>query len=433
MQRTWTQSAAAYLRPRSLAMLGLGFSAGLPFLLVFSTLTAWLSDAGVARAAIGTFGWVGTTYSIKVFWAPLVDRLPLPLLTRWLGRRRSWMLLGQLGIIGGLVALSRLDPASQLPAVAAAALFVAFSSATQDVAVDAWRVEAEEDDLQGVLAAAYVAGYRVAMLAAGAGALWLAELRSWSFAYFVLALFGLVGVVTTLLAPEPDVPPPEPLPGESAAERVAAWTRSAVIAPFSAFARQHAGHLVLTLLLVSLFKVPDIVMAGMANPFLLETGYSKGEIATLAKVLGFGATLVGAASGGVLVAHHGVRRALLPGVILLGVSNLAFAALAAHGVADPTPLAAVVLVDNLAGGFASAVFVAWLSSLTTPGFSATQYALLSSLMTLPAKLLSGFSGAVVDAVGWPVFFVITAAMGLPALVVAVHFARKGAIDDGPDG
>ena len=423
MQRTWAQSVGAYFRPRSLAMLGLGFSAGLPFLLVFSTLTAWLSDVGVAQAAIGTFGWIGTVYSIKVVWAPLVDRLPLPVLTRSLGRRRAWMLVGQLGVVGGLLVLSRLDPATQLVAVAAAALFVAFSSATQDVAVDAWRVEAEEDALQGVLAAAYVAGYRVAMLAAGAGALWLAELHSWSYAYFVLALFGGVGIVTTLLALEPDVPPPPPLAGETARERFAGWTKDAVVAPFSAFSRQHAGTLALTLLLVGLFKVPDIVMAGMANPFLLETGYSKGEIATLAKVLGFGATLAGAALGGVLVAHHGVRRALLPGVILLGVSNLAFAALAAHGAPDPAGLAGVVLVDNLAGGFASAVFVAWLSSLTTPGFSATQYALLSSLMTLPAKVFSGFSGALVDAVGWPAFFVITAAMGLPALFVALRFAR----------
>jgi MFS transporter, PAT family, beta-lactamase induction signal transducer AmpG len=183
---------------------------------------------------------------------------------------------------------------------------------------------------------------------------------------------------------------------------------------------------VFTLLLVSLFKVPDVVMAGMANPFLLEAGYSKGEIATLAKVLGFGATLSGAAIGGILVAHHGVRRALLPGVIGLGLSNLAFAALAAHGAPDPTGLAVVVLVDNLAGGFASAVFVAWLSSLTTPGFSATQYALLSSLMTLPAKVLSGFSGAVVDAVGWSAFFVITAALGIPALILAVRF--RGSVE-----
>ncbi len=423
MQRTWAQSAGAYLRPRSLAMLGLGFSAGLPFLLVFSTLTAWLSDAGVARAAIGAFGWIGTTYSIKVVWAPLVDRLPLPLLDRQLGRRRSWMLVGQLGIVAGLLAMSRLDPATQLPLVAAVALFVAFSSATQDVAVDAWRVEAEEAALQGVMAAAYVGGYRVAMLAAGAGALWLAELRSWPMAYAVMAGLGGVGIVTTLLAPEPAAVDPAPLQGSTRRDRLRSWAAGAVVAPLSAFARQHAGRLALTLALVALFKVPDIVMAGMANPFLLETGYSKGEIAALAKVVGFGATLGGAALGGVLVARWGGRRALLPGVLGLAASNLAFAALAAHGAADPAGLAGVVLVDNLAGGFASAVFVAWLSSLTTPGFSATQYALLSSIMTLPAKLASGFSGAAVDALGWPAFFVLTAAMGLPALSVALRFAR----------
>ncbi len=408
-------------------MLGLGFSAGLPFLLVFSTLTAWLSDAGVARAAIGAFGWIGTTYSIKVAWAPLVDRLPLPLLDRWLGRRRAWMLVGQVGIVMGLLVLSSLDPATQLGTVAATALFIAFCSATQDVAVDAWRVEAEEEALQGVMAAAYVAGYRVAMLAAGAGALWLAELGSWSRAYTVMALLGGVGVVTTLLAPEPDRAEPAPLEGRTRRERLRSWGRSAIVAPLSAFGRKHAAHLGLTLVLVALFKVPDIVMAGMANPFLLEAGYSKGEIATLAKVLGFGATLGGAAVGGILVAHRGVRRSLLPGVLGLGLSNLAFAALAWHGEPDPGGLAAVVLIDNLSGGFASAVFVAWLSSLTTPGYSATQYALLSSIMTLPAKLVSGFSGAAVDWMGWPLFFVGTAALGLPALLVAMRF---GSTDPG---
>jgi len=420
---TWRDSLRAYARPRVRIMLGLGFSAGLPFLLVFSTLTAWLSDAQVERAAIGAFGWIGTTYSIKVAWAPLIDRLSLPGLTRIFGRRRAWMLVAQVGIALGLAAMSTLDPSTQLGTLALVALGIAFASATQDVVVDAWRIEAEEPEYQGALAAAYVTGYRVAMLAAGAGALWIAELGSWSQAYQVMAALAGVGLVTTLLAPEPHSSRPAKTEG-TPSERLRAWLATAVVGPFWDFARHHGRSTALVLALVALYKIPDVVMAGMANPFLLEAGYSKGDIANLAKVLGFGATLGGAGIGGLVVAKFGVLRPLIPGLFGLALSNLAFAALAAHGAADLVPLAAVITIDNAAGGFASAGFIAWLSSLTDRQHSATQYALLSSLMTLPAKLLSGFSGVAVNAIGWPLFFVGTALLGLPALLVAVVLGRR---------
>jgi PAT family beta-lactamase induction signal transducer AmpG len=421
VSRSWREALVAYARPRVAAMVGLGFSAGLPYLLVFSTLTAWLSEAGVSRPAIGAFAWVGVTYSIKVFWAPFVDRLPLPILTRRLGRRRSWMLVAQLAIAAGLFVIAHLDPTRQLPLLAGVALAVAFASATQDVAVDAWRIEAEDADFQGVLAAVYVTGYRLAMLAAGAGALWLAELQSWRVAYSAMAVLGFVGVATTLFAPEPDAPPREALPSGVAGALV--WFRGAVVGPLADFVRRHGRSAATILALVALYKIPDVVMAGMANPFLLEAGYSKGQIASVAKVLGFGATLAGAGLGGVVVARLGVLRSLLPGLLALAASNLAFAALALHGGADLTALGLAVATDSAAGGFASAVFIAWLSSLTSPGHSATQYALLSSLMTLPAKLLAGFAGAAVDALGWPLFFTGTAALGLPALALVVQRIR----------
>jgi len=377
----------------------------------------------VERAAIGAFGWIGTTYSVKVAWAPLIDRLALPGLTRIFGRRRAWMLVAQAGIALGLLTMSALDPATQLGTVALVALGIALASATQDVVVDAWRIEAEDPEYQGALAAAYVTGYRVAMLAAGAGALWIAELGSWGTAYQVMAALAGVGLLTTLVAPEPDSAAPAVTVG-TAREGMREWVAAAIVGPFRDFVRHHGRSTALVLGLVALYKIPDVVMAGMANPFLLESGYSKGDIANFAKVLGFGATLGGAGIGGLVVAKFGVLRPLIPGLVGLALSNLAFAALAAQGAADLVPLALVITIDNAAGGFASAGFIAWLSSLTDRQHSATQYALLSSLMTLPAKLLSGFSGVAVNAVGWPLFFVGTALLGLPALIAAAVLGRR---------
>ncbi len=425
----WRAALAVYRRPRVVAMALLGFSAGLPFLLVFSTLSAWLRDEGISRSVIGFFSWVGVTYSIKVFWAPVIDRLPLPGLTRRLGKRRGWMLLAQLTIAGGLAAMAWLGPHGHLQALAGLAVLVAFGSATQDIVVDAWRIEAVDSRLQGAMAASYVFGYRVALLAAGAGAFYLAEYWSWSVAYGVMAALMGVGLLTTLAVAEPaHRVDPATRALERALEarlggraglpaRLAAWFGDAVVAPFVDFFRRNGGTALLILALIGVYKLSDITMGVMANPFYLDLGFSKAQIADVTKLFGFFMTIGGAALGGVLVARFGIPRPLLAGALLVALTNLLFALLA---VSTPSLalLALVVSADNLSGGLATAVFIAWLSSLTNQAYTATQYALFSSLMTLPAKLLGGFSGLIVDGWGYAAFFTYAAAIGLPAIALA---------------
>ena len=425
----WRAALAIYSRPRVMAMALLGFSAGLPFLLVFSTLSAWLRDEGVSRSVIGFFSWVGVTYSIKVFWAPVIDRLPLPGLTRRLGKRRAWMLLAQLTIAAGLAGMALLDPHRQLTAIAALAVAVAFGSATQDIVVDAWRIEAVDSSLQGAMAASYVFGYRVALLVAGAGAFYLAEFWSWSVAYLTMAALMGVGLATTLAVAEPAhrVDPAtraleralEARLGARAGplQRLAAWFGDAVVAPFVDFFRRNGASALLILALIGVYKLSDITMGVMANPFYLDLGFSKAQIADVTKLFGFFMTIGGAALGGVLVARFGIPRPLLAGALLVALTNLLFAALALSEPSLPL-LALVVSADNLSGGIATAVFIAWLSSLTNQAYTATQYALFSSLMTLPAKLLGGFSGVIVDGWGYPLFFTYAAAIGLPAIALA---------------
>ncbi|MCB1856678.1 MAG: MFS transporter [Gammaproteobacteria bacterium] len=429
-------------------MIFLGFSAGLPFLLVFSTLSAWLRDEGVSRTLIGYFSWVGVTYSIKVFWAPVIDRLPLPLLTRRLGRRRSWMLAAQVGIAAGLVGMAFTDPIANTSTIAMFALIVAFASATQDITIDAYRIESVSSNLQGAMAATYVFGYRVALLTAGAGVFYLAEFSSWPAAYLVMALLMTVGMATTLLIRETSASPLGSARWlEARVEdklgigrrsngrmvRLAAWFADAVVSPFVDFFTRN-GHLAMTiLLLIGLYKVSDITMGVMANPFYLDLGFSKTQIADVTKIFGFFMTIAGAALGGVLVVRYGIMRPLLLGAVMVMLTNLLFALLA---VTEPLVwrLALVVSADNLSGGIATSVFIAYLSSLTNTAYTATQYALFSSLMTLPAKLLGGFSGVIVDGYGYPSFFVYAALTGLPAIfLVAYLLANQPLGAAGRDG
>ena len=439
--RSWREALLVYTRSRVVSMIFLGFSAGLPFLLVFSTLSAWLRDEGVSRTLIGFFSWVGVTYSIKVFWAPVIDRLPLPLLTRRLGKRRSWMLLAQVGIAVGLSGMALADPTTDLAPIAVLAVLVAFGSATQDITVDAYRIEAAAADLQGAMAAAYVFGYRVALLVAGAGAFYLAELWSWSFAYFAMAALMGVGMLTTLIIAEPRhevngatrdlenrLETTLGVAGNSGAlRRAAAWFADAVIGPFVEFFTRNGKLALFILLLIGVYRISDITMGVMANPFYLDLGFSKTEIADVTKVFGFFMTIGGAALGGLLVARYGIMRPLLLGAFLVAATNLLFALLA---VSEPrlAMLALVVSADNLSGGIATSVFIAYLSSLTNTSYTATQYALFSSLMTLPAKLLGGFSGVIVDGYGYPLFFIYASLLGLPAiaLVMGLMRARFGA-------
>ncbi|WKZ12486.1 MAG: MFS transporter [Gammaproteobacteria bacterium] len=415
-----------YLHRRVLAMLFLGFSAGLPLPLVFATLSAWLATAGISKASIGMFAWLGITYSLKFVWAPLVDRMPLPGLTAWLGRRRSWMLVAQLGVAAALLGLARLDPADGLAFIAWLSLAVAFCSATQDIAVDAWRIEAAEMRMQGAMAASYQFGYRLAMLAAGAGALFIADLVSWPAAYRSMAALMLVGVVTVLFIAEPDAQRPPPAAALAAPwpQRLAQWFSTAVIGPFADFFRRNGSWALVLLGFIACYRISDLILGVMANPFYLDVGFSLSQIAAIAKVFGFAMTIAGAALGGVAVARYGPVRPLVAGAILVATTNLLFAGLAFHGQPDPRFLAATISADNLAAGFAGTVFIAFLSSLTSIAYTATQYALFSALMMLLGNFVGGFSGRVVEATDWVTFFLYASAMGVPAILLSVVVARR---------
>ncbi len=399
----------------------LGFSAGLPLLLVLGTLSFWLREAGIDRTTIGYLSWVGLAYAFKWVWAPLVDRMPIPVLTRWLGRRRSWLLLAQLAVAGGLIAMSFNDPQVALQPVVWGALAVAFGSATQDIALDAFRIESADADRQAALAASYQTGYRLAMIWAGAGVLWLAaraevaglagyQHGAWHVAYLVMAASMLPGMLTVLLSPEP-VRLAMP-----AAKNAAQWLRGALIEPFADFLQRYGKHALLILSLIALYRISDVVMGIMANPFYVDMGYTKDEVAGVTKVYGVIMTLVGAFVGGVLSMRFGVMRVLMLGAVLSAATNLLFAGLSLRG-HDVTALILVISADNLASGIATAAFIAYLSSLTNINYSATQYALFSSMMLLLPKFLAGYSGRYVDAFGYSYFFVGTALMGLPVLLL----------------
>ena len=404
-------------------MLALGFAAGLPLLLVLGTLSFRLREAGIDRATIGFLSWVGLAYGFKWAWAPLVDRLPLPLLTPLLGRRRSWLLLAQVCVIAGLLGMAISNPQVSLTPLVGFALLTAFGSATQDIALDAFRIESAQARLQAVLAASYQTGYRLAMIWAGAGVFWIAakaetsglpagtyQDSAWAVAYVAMAVSMAVGMVTVLFSKEPahvDLPP---------AHGLREWLQVAVIAPFAEFIRRYRWHAVLLLALIGTYRISDIVMGIMANPFYVDMGYSKEEVATVTKLYGVAMTLVGAFIGGSMVLRWGVMKVLMIGAVLSAATNLLFAWLALHG-HDVYALIAVVSADNLSSGIASAAFIAYLSSLTNVQYSATQYALFSSLMLLLPKFLAGFSGVAVDAAGYAWFFTGTALLGVPVFLL----------------
>ena len=425
---SWAETLKVYLEPSTLRMLLLGFSAGLPLLLVLGTLSFWLREAGIDRTTIGYLSWVGLAYGFKWVWAPLVDRLPIPLLTTWLGRRRSWLLLSQLCITAGLVAMSFNDPKIALAPVVWGALAVAFGSATQDIALDAYRIESATIERQAALAAAYQTGYRLAMIWAGAGVLWIAarsevssvsnyQHAAWQSAYLVMAGSMVVGIVTVLFSPEPASRVLKP------AKNAADWLRGALIEPFADFLRRYQRRALLILGLIAIYRISDVVMGIMANPFYVDMGYTKDEVAAVTKIYGVIMTLLGAFIGGVLSMRFGVMRILMLGALLSAATNLLFAWLAAHG-HDVPALIFVVSADNLSSGIASAAFIAYLSSLTNINYSATQYALFSSMMLLLPKFLAGYSGKFVDAYGYISFFNATALLGVPALLLVWLAARQ---------
>lgn len=453
-----------YRNPRVIGMLFLGFSAGLPLLLVGGTFSAWLRDLGIDLAAIGFLSWVGIAHSIKVLWAPIVDRVDLPVLGRLLGRRRSWMLLAQLSIAASLFGMAVTDPRDNLQLIVIFAVVTAFASATQDIAIDAYRVEAEAKHRQAAMAANYVTGYRVAILAAGAGALHLAALapdlspsgdslseasgsrigaffrvaldsfysllydsglitviNGWTLAYLCMALLMLIGIITTLCIAEPRVELRQArdrshlAPGRQAAIRD--WLTEVFIDPISEFFGRYGKVALLILMFIGCFRLTDIFMGTMANPFYLDIGFSKQEIANIAAAFGLGMTLLGAALGGLLVARFGIAAVLMFTVFMAPATNLTFAWLAYIG-PETYGLIMAIIADNVTGGLAIAVFIAYLSSLTNTAYTATQYALFSSLMTLPGQFAAGFTGLLAAHVGWINFFLITGLTGIPAIVLA---------------
>ena len=493
------------MHPRVITMLFLGFSAGVPILLIFSSLGLWLREAGVERSAVTFFSWAALGYSFKFVWAPLVDRLPLPYLTTRFGRRRGWLLLAQFAVIAALALMSLTDPASgqsALTQMALAAVLLGFSSATQDVVIDAYRIEAAPADLQALMSSTYIAGYRIGMLVAGAGALFLAgslgsepsaySYEAWRTTYLVMALVMLVGVVTTLIVREPDEhniarkhytatehlrfvglfaaavltfilafilvgsllgnlrDALSTLVGSALGgflTETLRLTLAALPAIFVArlaikqtwvnrqlvhesyiepvqdfFARYPHGVAWLLLALVGLYRVSDIVLGVISNVFYQDIGFSKEEIATVVKTFGLFMTLAGGFLGGLMCVRYGVMRILFIGALLSALTNLLFMLLAGMG-DDLAMLYLVISADNLSGGIASAAFIAFLSSLTNISFTAVQYAIFSSLMSLLPKLIGGYSGSMVDNLGYPAFFLLTALMGLPILLL-VALAKR---------
>jgi len=506
-KRSWGETLLSLAHPRAVTMLFLGFSAGIPILLIFSTLSVWLREAGVSRSAVTFFSWAALGYSFKFIWAPLVDLMPLPLLTGLLGRRRSWLLLSQIMIIGAICWMGFTNPLASptsLTYMAMAAVMLGFSSATQDIVIDAYRIESAEQSLQALLASMYIAGYRLGMLVAGAGSLYLASwigtsrqaynFGAWRQTYLIMAGVMLVGVATTLTILEPrrgendrsreytvgqygrlvglficmvvafvstffycgemaegwKVVLAEQLPLSGVmlgflveALRFAGAIGTAAIVAYlliranvidrpmvyetyvmpikDFFLRYRLRSALLLLALIGFYRVSDIVLGVVSNVFYVDVGFSNNEIATVTKTFGLLMTLAGGFLGGVLTVRYGVIRILFAGALLSSATNLLFMALASAG-ADISLLTTVIAADNLSAGLASTAFVAFLSALTSTSFTAVQYAIFSSVMTLFPKLLGGYSGTMVSSLGYETFFLVTAGVGVPVLVL-IWFVR----------
>jgi len=467
--------------PKSLRMLFLGFAAGLPILLIFSTLSVWLFKAGVNRATITLFSWVGFAYSFKFIWTPIVDNLKLPILGK-LGHRRSWLLLSQLMIILSLIFISFTDPKTSLVCTAIAAIFIAFSSATQDIVLDAFRIESASKNLQGALSSMYLTGYRIAMIVAGAGSLWIASFlgteiynqKVWQQVYQIMALLMLFGVLTVFYSSEPKIKRNIEKNSNQKIKFFIAFlvslagfilcylyfkdlfdskdpiinflnefikiifcflifaliifflikikflnkesAKNAYAKPILDFLNRYGSKATSILLLIGLYRISDVVLGVMANVFYIEKGFSIAEIATYSKFFGTIATIVGGVIGGLASVHLGVMRSLFIGALISALSNILFAWLALV-TADVKILAFVITADNVASGFAGATFIVYLSALTSIKFTATQYALFSSTMLFLPKLIAGYAGGFVNLFGYPTFFIFTAIIGIPVLLL----------------
>jgi len=490
----------AFKHPRVVTMLFFGISAGIPILLIFSSLSLWLREAGVERSVVTYFSWAALGYSFKFVWAPLVDKLPLPILTALLGRRRAWLLFSQLMIIIAICLMALTNPTSAtLSTLALGAVLLGFSSATQDIVIDAYRIESAESDLQALMASSYIAGYRIGMLIAGAGALFLASYwgstmdsysyLAWKWSYLAMAAVMSIGIITTLIIAEPNIKQHDHsldnqkdylgflalfilavtgfiasfyfssdlskaitsmLTDMVANKHLAGFivdlarllfalavafiiakfviqsglikqniVEQTYIVPVKDFFQRYGWSLAwLLLALIGLYRISDIVLGVISNVFYQDLGFTKVEIATVVKSFGLLMTIVGGFLGGLLAVRFGVMRILFLGAVLSALTNLLFMMLASMG-HDLPMLYLVISADNLSAGLASAAFIAFLSSLTNISFTAVQYAIFSSLMTLLPKILGGYSGTMVEVMGYQQFFLITALMGVPVLLLII--------------
>lgn len=414
----WRHAIAAYTEPRVLEVLALGFASGLPFLLTYSTLSAWLATVGVRRAEIGTFALVGTPYAFKFLWAPLMDRVspPLPL-----GRRRGWGITIQILLIGAVLALGMCNPKRNLPEMAALAVLVAFLSASQDIVIDAWRVENLDADQQAPGAAMIQSGYRIAMLVSGAGGLFIAAYAGWFAAYATMAALLGVGLLVFLLGSEPKVAAETPDGTGSGWHAIRHAFATAVIGPFRDF--MHRPLWPVILIAIFGYKLGEAMAGVMSTPLYISLGFSLPEIATASKIFGFFSIVAGALLGGVVTTRYGIRRSLILCGILQSVGNLFFVlqAVGGHRIGY---LALCVTAENITGAMAGTALVTYLSSLCSPAFTATQYALLAALASLGRTVVASSGGALSEKIGWVRFFLLTSIVALPAILLFIWIGPR---------
>ena len=418
--RNFLQAISIYWEKRLIFIFLMGFASGLPFLLSGATLSIWLTEAGISLTALGLFALVGTPYNLKYLWAPFIDRVPLPMLSKMLGRRRAWMLIIQLGLMASIIGLGLSKPQSSPEITAFLALAVAFFSASQDIVIDAYRIEILDEDQQGAGAAMTQAGYRFGLLASGAGALYLASSINWSLVYATMAGLVLIGFIAALCAPIPQTD--EMI--EEKNKQADGFFRSAVVAPFvEFFQRNNPQMAVVILVFILLYKFGDAFAGVMANPFYIRLGFSKVEIANVSKIFGVFATMLGVFSGGLVVKRFGILKSLLYCGILQMLSNLMFAAQAALG-PHVGFLVLTIGIENLSGGMGSAAFVAYLSVLCNTGYTGTQFALFTSFMAFGRTWLSAMSGWIADQTDWVTFFIISTFVALPGLLMLLGMMRR---------
>lgn len=418
--KTWQQTVAAYGKPIMIAMLILGFASGLPLMMVFSKLSFWLRDAGIERTTIGFFYWVTLSYTLKPLWAPVVDRTPIPFLDGWLGKRRAWMMVAILGTVAGLSLIAFTDPSQGLILTAIGAFILSYAGATLDISIDAWRIESAPREEQANMAAAYVLGYRGAIMFSGFG-LAISEWTNWTVSFLVMAATMGVCALLVMLMPEPEHAHREP-DRQSFGKRV----QTAIVEPFKQFWDRLGHWIVPVFLLVAFYRLSDFTMGVMASPLYSDIGFDRAIVGGIQSGPGVIATIAGGFIGGVVAYRFGVLSAMVVGAVITFATNAAFAFLAATGTAESVGLLTLVIsADNVAAGFVGTAFIAYLSSLTDPLNAATQYAVLSSLYALICKFIAGFSGLMADAIGYVNFFLVTATYALPMAALIIFIMLRG--------